>query len=926
MIDRLFSTLFAALLALVGNDLPQFAMNSDILSPDAEERLSARVMNIEAMRQLALPQSAQTTGPLPQLLYRLAVDVTDFSFDKTRNRIYVIDAHEKLHVIDARDFTNIDVIEIKGALRLRRLALDAANSRLYVSTDDDLYNDGFDDPENSGDPSIIYVLDTSTFAVVGQLPGENVAIDQGRNRLFVGERWTYELPADAQGVRIYDLQTFELLNEIPQAGIPHYNPQRNEVLIVGCTVYAADPETQQITRNLSYELLSTFYPYVSDSPADDDCWLSKPDHLMTISVYPEFIVGDMDVSPHCIDSVCFDPPPRYLSATTLELADVVNQERWRQPNCDDTQPYLGPIDGRIYSHLMPYRWDADNVVIQDTLGAEIGWRDGLRPSFINPNTRQMFLASGIVLELNSLTPIGRHTLGKVLCFDQTEGLIYSRADGGELQVFAEKGAYHIATSDASIKSWTYDRAVQQLEFSPTFAKDRTAFYVSKEPALYQIIEEEYSPRRVHSVDGLFPPDSFPSLAISPSFASDQTLLISAQGVGIWRSDSGGSTWQPVWDGLNHLRIIKVGFSLYFEADATVYAYAKSLRLPSDFDSRRRTRDQYALYGSTDSGQSWQFMMSAWSYEELPTIEALAARPAPQPLPIRFYSGSEWNAYDLEITEDAGKTWRPLAMDWAERERLVKVANAPDYPNDFTTYVLSSYGLWRTRNGGRSWEVAAAMRIDAEDRAAPQFSDLSVSPTLPDGSYHILLAKQDGQIEQKLVDKFYWDNDLCTLDSGIILETSVFCVSGGNALSTVGESFVTTTTVKFEIAVPLDRSSAQDGPDPFAKVDLESSSVLTFSVGLVAPVAEQTLEDAATEAYEALEFALPKVTPVDTTITGFPALLYESQDDEMIRRDAYVVAYGNLYHIYVTTAIASQEQLIQQYDIITTALAIYELFE
>ena len=62
-----------------------------------------------------------------------------------------------------------------------------------------------------------------------------------------------------------------------------------------------------------------------------------------------------------------------------------------------------------------------------------------------------------------------------------------------------------------------------------------------------------------------------SLALSPSFVTDQTLFAATIGAGVFRSTNAGSSWSAANSGLGELRVNAVAASPDFQADQTLFA-------------------------------------------------------------------------------------------------------------------------------------------------------------------------------------------------------------------------------------------------------------------------------------------------------------------------------------------------------------------
>ena len=168
----------------------------------------------EPMTESPSTPDAGSAGVAGDLLPALIADlpiapagstVMDLRLDKSTNRLFVTDTANQLHVLDGATWSEIATLSVGG-----QLELDATNGRLYVFM-----------PYPSGDDDgLVHVVDTTTLEEVGTLPVRAIAIDEVRNRLFVGERFSSNSSDNGPGIRIVDGSTLEQIGLIEQPGIP----------------------------------------------------------------------------------------------------------------------------------------------------------------------------------------------------------------------------------------------------------------------------------------------------------------------------------------------------------------------------------------------------------------------------------------------------------------------------------------------------------------------------------------------------------------------------------------------------------------------------------------------------------------------------------------------------------------------------------
>ncbi|MBU0495625.1 MAG: hypothetical protein KKA73_23925 [Chloroflexi bacterium] len=637
---------------------------------------------------------AGPAGPLPQVLTRVPLAPTgaaldDLLLDPGTNRLYVTDTAGQLYVLDAATYDRLATLPAAG-----RLALDEAGQRLYVS------------PEEETGP--VVVVDTNSLAVVGTVsPGGRVAVDSTRHRFYVGNR-LYSAPTeDTPGVRVYDSLTLEKLGEVPQPGIPVYNPQRDELVIVAYTVYMADPGTWQITGDLLPDITTQSLKWCNGCPCATDAHVFADRNLLLV----EMTTLSAGKGPGRL------PQPRYFDATTLtELTDTAQLPALERA-CDRHALLVEPVDGRVYRQDNYSRYEFfNNLLVYDSGGNLITWRDGLLLGLTNPATGQMYVAGPtgvVVLDLGTLSPVGEFP---GLCFhtlDTAVGRIYA-FQGNDLVVLAQSGGEPDRLPPINVSA-VPTTSIQSIVPSPDYAQDHTLF-LGQGDRFYRSPDGGQSWQQLR---GLPATDDWwtRGLSISPDFAQDRTLFAygyraESWGDGVYRSTDSGDTWQPMWGGLTHLRVYDVVPSPDYAqrpadaTDGTVLAYARYQRIVP-------WESGYSVFRSTDRGVQWTLVMT----------QALSASPpAPASLlpgmtePVtQFRTAYVEGKSAVERTTDGGQTWETVLVLPSEPYTTIKVVlPSPDFAADQTVYVLHSYGLLRSTDGGQTWQNWADERLVGRD--------------------------------------------------------------------------------------------------------------------------------------------------------------------------------------------------------------------
>lgn len=222
-----------------------------------------------------------------------------------------------------------------------------------------------------------------------------------------------------------------------------------------------------------------------------------------------------------------------------------------------------------------------------------------------------------------------------------------------------------------------------------------------------------------------------SLAVSPNYAADQTLLAGlgafGQGGGLYRSTDGGETWYPATRGLTDLNVQYVAFSPTFAQDRTVFV----------------TTSYHGLFRSRDGGDTWtglaeKYSADPWSMQVSylgisPTFARDGLLLIGRDNLLRSTDGGDtWTNTGLPAgrvafsplfsqdrlilndgrwrSVDGGLTWQPAAAGLAPARSALELFFSPAYAADQTVYILLDRGydtpplLHRSTDAGRSWEA------------------------------------------------------------------------------------------------------------------------------------------------------------------------------------------------------------------------------
>jgi hypothetical protein len=696
-----------------GEDLPSPAT---VPATGAPTSTAAATVADAAPASLAAATPTAASGSLPMLLAEVALAgpddyLLDLRHDRAANRLYVTDSTGQLHVLDAATYERLTTLPAAG-----EITLDPARQRLFVAPADRIYQ-----PE-----PFISVVDTQQLTVTQTISGmTHLALDRDHNRLFVGRRLTSPYGQGGPPVRVVDGATFETIGELAQAGIPVYNPFRNEVLIVAYTVNVADPEQGEIVQDLLPEISSQECPDCVGGWRAEDVYLFPEQNLLALNVQ---IIGTAGGSG-------YRQPPRFFDATTLtEMADAA-QQPVIQEQCGSQRTLQPLIDNRLYRPAVYARYVVfNNLLVYDSAGTLLTWRDGLGPLFVNDNTGHGY-TGGWLLDLDVLQPVGLLPAG--FCLFEHDG-VGGRLFGSRrhvLTVLAESGGE--ATGLPSETTATLaGQPIQQIVVSPGYAADQTVFVVTSAGAIYR--STDGGVEWVALRNGLhWEAPATIRLAISPNFAADRTLFAGGyrqqtQGLGVFRSTDGGESWQPAWRDLTHLRVQDLIVSPAYANDETVLAYAHYQRIqPWEAGT--------SIHRSTDGGVSWSLALTstaeispALRRELIPGIDAALLAP------VR----SADNGRGIERSTDGGITWDSVELDQPSGATILAIEPALGDPQG-AFYVLGTQNLWRLRNNG-----AVVERWNDERLANRTFTNtlaaLAVSPPLAEGSHQLFVGTNAGE--------------------------------------------------------------------------------------------------------------------------------------------------------------------------------------
>jgi photosystem II stability/assembly factor-like uncharacterized protein len=213
-----------------------------------------------------------------------------------------------------------------------------------------------------------------------------------------------------------------------------------------------------------------------------------------------------------------------------------------------------------------------------------------------------------------------------------------------------------------------------------------------------------------------------------------------------------------------------------------------------------TADSAQTYLSTDGGSSWT------KSRKEPTGESrtyVLMAPDFNDTGIAF-TATSGHSSALSISRDNGETWNQLSLIDTAISTIVGLAPSPHYIQDNTLFMLtfgSGHSLWRSQNGGHSWErILASALADVDSLTMvglpPQYSD-DIQTVFVTGESHsrptIWESTDNGQDYWHRFTRDPATNDAFTIDTWVIVnETTLFIGSydgsNGRVYNTANSGF------------------------------------------------------------------------------------------------------------------------------------------
>ena len=618
-----------------------------------------------------------------QARLQVGVELRGLAHDPDAGRLYVNDTAGRLYAIDASGIE-------QGALKPGRsiaagsgeLLLDAEGGHLLVA-------------QAEGDADRVSVVQLAEMRVTQEITGGNkLALDITRGRALVGSAWA-GYPNGEGSVQVWDLATGQRVGAIGLGGVPAYNAARDEVYVAG---YSG--------RIYSGQTLVELGSLTPDIDAQECKGCSGQAAVRSVHAFPEHNVLALEMTAIAAGhGPGAYPPPRLFA---LDSLSPISHALTLLPTSTDGWLAWLPASGQTFESLTYSRYVMrSNLVAWDVSTRErASWWDGVRLECLTPDGRMGFIERDrrwLALDMASMTPLGYLPRYAVQALDTERDLMLA-IDGSRVSVLSAVGGFAEQTGrPISAQLRAYPRAIV---VSPDYARDRTLFVVGAR-GLYRSADRGVSWELLRGGLPLLQSRGDPggTLAVSPDYARDRTLFwggcdSGSTGMGVWRSEDGGDTWQPVWFGLRHLCVERLELSPAYSADGALAAYCQYADLSGGEWGQ-------SVWVSRDRGETWSLAGSTADLyvQPLPRAEALFGVPMRES-PVS--PGMGWAG----VGTGTGDAYRET-LSFSEGEFFVAQALSSAYPEDQALFVLSTQHLYRSEDDGLTWKMARSHTVDVK---------------------------------------------------------------------------------------------------------------------------------------------------------------------------------------------------------------------
>lgn len=244
---------------------------------------------------------------------------------------------------------------------------------------------------------------------------------------------------------------------------------------------------------------------------------------------------------------------------------------------------------------------------------------------------------------------------------------------------AGAGGLFVSTDGANTWTALSTTALSSMALSPNFATDNTLFVVTKQKKVLK------SKNRGTTLTPLGAPAPLTSaltvIAVSPNFTADHTVLVGSVADGIFKTSNGGGSWTPMTGGIVLPDVTSLTFSPGFSSDKTAFAGTKGK----------------GFVVSTNGGSTWTQSNTGLTDNNVNSI-ALS--------PTYAQDSTLWvatNAKGVFQSTNQGTSWAPPVTVPRQLSNLTTVHYQTLAAASGIQFLGMFEGLWTSANGGASWQ-------------------------------------------------------------------------------------------------------------------------------------------------------------------------------------------------------------------------------
>lgn len=331
----------------------------------------------------------------------------------------------------------------------------------------------------------------------------------------------------------------------------------------------------------------------------------------------------------------------------------------------------------------------------------------------------------------------------------------------------------------------------ELAISPAFATDQTVFV-----AMFEGIWKSADAGGAWAYQDTLPPSLIRGLALSPAYSTDHTLLASAYGGGMLRSSDGGQSWQAQNTKLVNCYPDPIAIAPTYAADGTVFS-GTGIGL-----EQATGAGSWQLYPLLGVGAFVRALAVSPNYGQDHTVVIGTDNLGTTNPATATVKGRTVSTNGLFVSTTGGQSWSPTTLNGIA---IHTIAFSPQFATDHTLFAGSlNTGLYKSTTAGLTWsQVAGGLDACCVSHVvvSPQYGvDHTVFVIVPSGAtgqrglYRStdggttwqLLASSQGMtlLTLALSPNFANDHTLFvgTLERGVLVSTNGGTTLGGSGLS------------------------------------------------------------------------------------------------------------------------------------------------